>query len=73
MGTDTAKTKVWKVGAPCGAAIHSGALQNALTPKNGTHMIMRSHSIINIYAWHHLTLKDIEPHVVFGNDVQHML
>jgi threonine aldolase len=36
-----------------GAAIHSGALQNALTPKNG----------------HHLTLKDIEPHVVFGTDV----
>ncbi|KAG1908419.1 pyridoxal phosphate-dependent transferase [Suillus fuscotomentosus] len=36
-----------------GAAIHSGALQNALTPKNG----------------HHLTLKDIEPHVVFGTDI----
>ncbi|KAG1766455.1 threonine aldolase [Suillus occidentalis] len=36
-----------------GAAIHSGALQNALTPENG----------------HHLTLKDIEPHVVFGTDV----
>lgn len=36
-----------------GAAIHSGALQITLTPKNG----------------HHLTLKDIEPNVVFGTDV----